>query len=62
MGPSAGGSSIHAHRAFRFFLRNKCRCNATSTGSETGGLEDYAKLPAELPVMRKMFDIQPGFM
>jgi hypothetical protein len=30
--------------------------------SETGGLEDYAKLPAELPVMRRISDIRPGFM
>jgi hypothetical protein len=29
--------------------------------SETGGLEDYAKLTAELPVMQGISDIRPGF-
>jgi hypothetical protein len=29
--------------------------------SGTGGLEDYTKLSAELPVMRRISDIRPGF-
>jgi hypothetical protein len=41
---------------------SRSACTAVRRNSETGGLEDYAKLPAELPIMRKMFDIQPGFM